>query len=193
MRRHIATFLLVISTISGGFLVETFFPLGDISWLFVIVVCLAITGIMYFPEIAATVVSPWRKRRAVLDMLIRDAIEHLLSTGAYASYTPRSRAEEEASRHLCQLACKGKIRFSGRLHGYFRTKPLTKREVRSSELRRMVVPCSPEAPEGHVWVLGPIDPDTTREHSGEGVYFGLCVDSRDIYKLWPEIKKGGEE
>ena len=131
-----------------------------------------------------------RATKANLDMPIKDVFVHLLSTGAYASYTTPRRAEMQAFCDIHRLACEGKIRVSGKVHSWIAPKQLTIKQLRESKPWEMVVPLSPEAPQGRVFVLGPIDPDTTWEQSTEGVYWGLRVDSRDIYKLWP---KGGEE
>ena len=125
------------------------------------------------------------------DMAMKTAIAApILSKGYYASYTPRSRAEMEAFCEIHRLACEGKIRVSGKAHSWPAPRQLTLKQLRESTPYDMVVPVSPEDPQGRVLVLGPIDPDMSREQSSEGVYWGLRMDSRDIYKFWPN---GGEE
>ncbi len=120
---------------------------------------------------------------------VGDAIRHLLSTSRTdPSYERESYAEMRAFRDIHKLACEGNIRISGRAFGDAYPKLISPETLRGLQPIDICVPRSCRAPEGHVFGLGPVNPDTTREHSdGGGVYEDLLVHSQDIYEYWPML------
>ena len=138
-----------------------------------------------------------QERRAAntpFDMPIRDAIEHLLASGSiyapYATHGRRRQAEMQAFQAIFRAACGGKVRIAGCEHPDLPPKPIILNECRELKPYDGTVQRSPLAPEGSTFVLGPVNPDTTREHKSSegGVYWSLLVKSRDLFRLWPKVK-----
>ena len=61
----------MLIAIAGSFLVEPVFPLGDIRWFYVIIICLAIIGAMYFREISSFAFDLYTWPRRLRDRFFR--------------------------------------------------------------------------------------------------------------------------
>ena len=122
----------------------------------------------------------------ILDMPFEVAIQQRLSVQpSHIAHENDAVAERLAAIDIHKLACKGTIRIGGEAHK--RTHPM---RIKPRKLRSLQ-PYDCATPRGHVWILGPIKPELQEFSRDEdaGSYWGLRVDSRDIYKQWRKRSK----
>ncbi len=123
----------------------------------------------------------WYRQTAKFDMPFKRAIEQRMShPGRHLGFEIAA-AERVVAREIHRLACEGKIRLAGEAHEATHPSRLSRRTLKKLQI------CDGATPNGHVWILGPLNPEF-REYSedeDDGSYWNLRVDSRDIYKLWP--------
>ena len=136
-------------------------------------------------------------RRFILerfDMLISDAIDHIVKSGlSEPSYGSELYVETRALRAIFNQALKNKVRLAGRLSEADYPSPIPRKILRELHPTEVVVPPSNRYPEGKCWELVPASHlDFHEEHSMDGIYSDLKVCSHDIYKIWPRAKRKTE-
>ncbi len=159
-------------------------PILDIP---VVRVLLIVSGgiVLTYPQWLPRIRSLWVKQDPVLpDMPIRDAIHHLVSTVPH-SFDRSSYAERAMFKQIHQCMCNGDILARGATSEGGTLQKIPPKKCRELSPQEVVVPRVPATPEGIRFSL--FDAKSQVEYSN------LWVDSRDIYKFWPKIKKGGEE
>ena len=145
---------------------------------------IAIAGLTY-PQ---WLPSLWKRFTPPLfDMLISDAIDHVVKSGlSEPSYASELYVETRAARAIFNLAVENKVRLAGRLPEADYPSLISGEVLRELKPIEMVVPRSNRYPEGRCWALVPVAHlDSHKEHSMDQVYSDLKVCSRDIYQTWP--------
>ena len=125
------------------------------------------------------------------DMPFAEAIEHGLSLQprhiAFGSqHWPVAQRRMADDIHM--MACSGKVRISGTPRLGVRPEQIPPTMLRELTVYDAAIPKSHVAPRGYTWILGPKDPPIGElsPNEDDGSYWGLRVDSRDIYKYWPK-------
>ena len=121
----------------------------------------------------------------LFDMRFEEALSHVVSFGTpYITYQMKDRpiAEREIARRFHEMACQGEIRIAGMRRGSIRLEKIDPEQLIELTPSDAGIPKSSEAPEGYHWIFAPEDPPTDKEYT---TYWGLRVDSRDVYKFWP--------
>ena len=182
MSKSITGVLSGLALAAIGFFIEPFLPLGDWRWL-------VIASLFVVPNLVLS-------REAILsflwprfDMRIEDAIAHILVHNP-STHTNRRLAEMNAFRGLYDLALSRTLALAGSLDEGLPPVRIPRKKLRNLAPIDQVIPASREAPEGHVYALGPATPPTEpREYKTGEIesYTNILVRSRDLYRHWPKL------
>ena len=182
VRKLITGVLSGLALAAIGFFMAPFFPPGDWRWLM-------IAGLFVSPIVAFNREAILKSLRPRCDMRIEDAIAHVLVHNP-STHTSRRHAEMNAFRGIYDLALSGRIAVAGSLEEGLPPVRIPRKKLRNLVPADLVIPASREAPEGHVYTLGPATPPTElREYKRSEIesYTNVLVRSRDLYRHWSKL------
>ena len=148
----------------------------------------------WFPALACLgfAIYFWRQERVVaiptFDMSFQDALNHCIRNSRYVAFTEDSRpsAERLMAQDLVALARKGRLRIAG-VKGRGEITRIKPRTIKN------LTPHDTAIPSGHTWILGPVEPKYAESSTDDKeTYFGILVDSRDVYKLYKKTSPTAE-